>query len=238
MAKYELTSWLKGDSVPCRIELELEGTPINADADPTISVWDSAGVKQVDEANMTIESTGIYVYYAPSTAYTIGKCYWVASYAVSSVDRVTQSMFFLYDQIAWAIIERIRGALDNLQEGELGSSTIYDKYLQALRRITPKASTECDADLLLDAIYAEAELNCYVAYLTDRERASDQIGTAAYIMLTELRGARDDLLIDIRRGLTSVADVLTGVVGTTQSAIQLSDVPKLDKGNYEADKTQ
>ncbi|KKM93894.1 hypothetical protein LCGC14_1203820 [marine sediment metagenome] len=238
MSKYELTSWLKGDSVPCRIELELEGTPINADATPTISVWDSDGVLQVDGANMTDEATGIYVYYAPTTAYVIGKCYWVASYAVSTVDRKTQNMFFLYDQPTWAIIERIRGALDNLQEGELSSATIYDMYTRSVRRVTPKASTECSAELLADAIYAETELKSYVSYLTDRERASDQIGTAAYIMLGELRTSRDELMRDIARGLTSVADVARGVVGTTESAIQLSEQSDLDTGNYEASKTQ
>lgn len=238
MAKYELTSWLKGDSVPLRIELELEGDPINADALPTISVWDSNNVKQVDEESMTSEATGQYVYYAVSTAYAIGKCFWVATFDISSVTRTNQGMFFVYDQTVWLYIERVRSALDNLQEGELSSSSIYDKYLEATRRITPKASSSCDADLLADAIFAETSLKSYIAYLTDRERASDQIGTAAYIMLNELRISRDDLLADIARGTESAAETLRGVVGTTESSMQLSDMADLDKDGYDASKTQ
>jgi len=240
MARYKVTSWLIGDSVPCRLSIKVNGTPTDADAIPTITIWDSATTKHADGVNMTQESTGEYVYYAPtiynSTEYVVGKCYYVISYAVSTIDRRKQSMFFTYDQTTWVTIGKVRGILDNLQEGELESATIYEHYQTATRFVTREASASADADLLSDAIYAEAALKSYISYLTDRERAGDQIGTAAYIMLAELRAEATRSLELVKRYDGSKSEVQRGVFMTTESAYQLTPYKQWDPGEQTADR--
>jgi len=236
MTRYEVTSWLVGDSVPCRLSLKVDGTPTNADGTPTITVYDSAGQKKLDAQNMTPESTGEYVYYVSTDSWAIGKCFYVISYIINTISRSQQSMFFIYDQDTWLIIERVRGLLDNLQEGELDSATIYEHYQTSGRDLNTEASANADAELLADAIFAQCALDSYVTYLCDRERAGDQIGTAAYIMLTELRLKAERALMKVKRATKTAADVTAGLFTTTESALQLTEFKDMDRAKYQASK--
>jgi len=232
MARYEITSWLIGDSVPCRLTLEVNGTPTNADNTPTVSVWDSTGTKQVADQVLTNESTGSYAYYAPSTDYPVGKCFYVISYTFNSIAMVKQSMFFTYDQTAWMTIERIRGTLDNLQEGEVDSSVIYQHYLDATRWISKEASSGADPELVVDCTITLSALWTYVSYLADRERAGQQGGAGLYLMVGELRAKYERALISIQRYTVGPGEVFKGVFRPTTSAMQYDEAGKrLDRAN-------
>lgn len=222
-----------GDSVPCRLSLEVNGTPTDADSTPTIDVWDSAGTKQVTAESMSHESTGEYVYHAATTGWPVGRCFYAISYVYSTVTHLKQSMFFMYDQTTWMVIEKVKDNLDSLQEGELASATIYQHYQTATRKITPLASTAADADLLEDAIIDLTSLWCYVSYLADRERAGDQANTAAFFMLGELRTKYEESLANVRRFTIGPGEVLKGVIGrTATSAMQYDDYgKKMDRVN-------
>lgn len=234
MVKYELTSWFIGDNVPCRLDLYVNGVETDSQVIPTITIYDSAGVKQVTAVNMTHEATGHYVHYGDSTDWPVGKCFWYANYQLAGTPRVEQAMFFIYDQVAWSKIEAIRSALDELQEGELSSSTIYEHYTKSTRLVTPRASKNASAEILEDAIIADAALKSYISYLTDRERAGDQLGIATIATLQNLTSQRDEFLANIARGEESAGEVFKGVFAVTGSAMQLSDRPDMDKGNYDA----
>lgn len=239
MAKYELSSWLIGTSVPCRIELFVNGSHVNSETTPTITIYDGAGTAKVTAQDMTPEATGRYVYYADSTDWIVGKCFWKATYRLSSQDRLHQAMFFIYDQPTWEFIEEIRSALDGLQEGELASATIYEKYMKATRWITEEASSSVDADLLHDAIIDEAAYNSYLAYLVDRERAGAELGVGTAILLQKLEIAKDRSLAKIKQATVGPGEMLKGVFRTTQSSMQLAypPVPGMDKGTYKGNKT-
>ena len=232
MVKYELTSWFIGDSVPCRLDLYVNGEEEDSGVTPTITIYDSAGTKKVDAVNMAHEATGHYVYYAPTTEWVVGKCFWYANYQLTGVNRVEQAMFFIYDQPTWANIEEVRSALDELQEGELASSTIYEHYHKSTRLLTPKASGTVDAEDLHDAIIADAALKSYISYLTDRERAGDQLGIGTIATLQNLTQLRDEYLVNIGRGTQGTGERLKGVFATTGSAMQLTTNKGMDKANY------
>ena len=233
MVRYEVTSWFIGDSVPCRLDLYINGVETNSQVIPVITIYDSSGTKKIDGENMTPEATGHYVYYASTTSWPVGKCYWYANYQLAGIPRVEQAMFFIYDQVAWSKIESVRSALDELQEGELKSSTIYDHYQKSTRLITPKASKNTSAENLEDAIVADASLKSYISYITDRERAGDQLGIGTIATLQNLTTLRDEYLANIKRGEEGVGERLKGVFATTGSAMQLSNQPDMDKGLYE-----
>lgn len=239
MAKYELSSWLIGTNVPCRMELFSNGTHVNSEATPTITIYDSTGTAKVTAQNMTPEATGMYVYFADITDWAIGKCFWKATYRLSSVDRLHQAMFFVYDQEAWSHIEEIRSALDGLQEGELSSSTIYEKYLKASRWLTEEASTSVDTDLLHDAIIDEASYNSYLSYLVDRERAGAELGIGTAALLQILRDTKDRSLAKVKQATVGPGEVYRGVFRTTESSMQLAypPVPGMDKSKYQGNKS-
>lgn len=235
MARYILTSWFIGDSVPLRFEIFVNEVYTNSETIPTIDVYDSSGTKKVTAQEMTVEATGRYIYYADCTDWAIGKCFWVSSYTVSAKSRKHQAMFFVYDQTTWYVVERVRDALDGLQEGELASATIFQKYEEAARWVDRKASASADADLKTDTVFAQASLQSYIAYLTDRERANVDVGTSAMIMVNELRLLRNDLLDEISRVTVGPGEVQRGIFRPTQSAVQLTDKFKsMDKGNWKA----
>jgi len=232
MVKYELTSWFIGDSVPCRLDLYLNGEETDSDIIPTITIYDSEGTKKVDAENMVHEATGHYVFHAPTTDWPVGKCFWYSNYQMNTIDRVEQAMFFIYDQPTWAYIEEIRSALDELQEGELASSTIYEHYSKSTRLVTPKSSSSVDSKDLHDAIIADAALKSYISYLTDRERSGDQLGIGTIATLQNLTMLRDEYLTNIGRGTQGVGERLRGVFATTSSAMQLTTNKSMDKANY------
>jgi hypothetical protein len=236
MARNEVTSWLIGDSVPCRLSISVNGTPTNADSTPTIEVYDSTPVKVIGPVSMSLESTGEYVYYFDSATHPVGKSYYTTTATVSTVVRSKKSTFFLYDMTTWLIIEKIRDALDNLQEGELASVTIWDFYGKAQRWVTPEASASANATQLLDAIEAQCALSSYISYLTDRERAGDNIGTAAFLMLTELRLAAERALASVKRATKTKGEVTSGLFGTTESGIQIVGDNQADRGSYTAER--
>jgi len=231
-----MTSWLIGDSVPSRLSLDVNGVSTDADDTPTITVYDSSGTKKVDAQDMSHESTGEYVYYSPTTSWPVGKCFYVIAYTFSTISRSQRSMFFVYDQATWMIIDKVRGMLDNLQEGELESATIYEHYQAAQREVNNEASSSADADLLSDAIYAQTALDSYISYLTDRERAVDQIGTAAFIMLTELRLKAEKALEKVKRATKGPGEVTSGLFTTTESSMQLTSYKDMDPAAHEASK--
>lgn len=233
MVRYEVTPWFIGDRIPCRLDLYLNGVETNSEVTPTITIFDSAGTKQEDAQNMIPEATGHYVYWPDSTDWPVGKCFWYANYQLSGIARVEQAMFFVYDQVAWAKIEAVRSALDEIQEGEIRSSTIYEHYVKSTRLLTPKASKNVNALDLTDAVVADAALKSYISYMTDRERAGDQIGIGTIATLQNLQAQRDEYIENIRRGEEGVGERLKNVFATTGSAIQFSKRPDLDKGQFE-----
>lgn len=236
MARYEITSWLIGDSVPCRLTLEVNGTPTDANDTPIVTVWDSAGVKQLTDQVLTKEATGDYVHYAPTTDYPVGKCFYAISYTFTTIPMIKQSMFFTYDQTVWMIIERIRGSLDNLQEGEIDSSVVYQHYLDAQRWISTEASAYADTELVTDAVIALAALRTYVSYLADRERAGNTGGAGLYLMVGELRFKYDIALVAIKRYRVGPGEVQKGIYRPSTSAMQYDEAGKLlDRANQVSD---
>lgn len=236
MVRNEVSSWFIGTSVPCRISVRVNGALYNADDIPTITIYDGTGVKKTDAEIMVHEATGEYIYYAVTSSWPVGKCFYVISYSLNTIAIQNKSTFFLYDQETWLIIEKVRDLLDNLQEGELASVTVYEHYEKATRDITRVASATVDAALLTDAIHDQTALDCYVSYLTDRERVGDNIGTAAFIMLTELRAKADKSLFLAKQSTSGKGEVLKGVFSTTESSYQLTNFKSADPANFEATK--